>query len=144
MLYLFVFYIYTVKKSHVHRLLLVAAVILFSPLLYLRHVEEDVSLASYRLGIMCCCLTVSTYMSPMASLKDVCRTKSVESMSFLLVIFNFLAAGCWFSYGTILNDMFVALPNLLGLMFGFVQLSLFCVYPSSRHKTKSLASTITA
>ncbi|KAL8560390.1 hypothetical protein ACOMHN_006121 [Nucella lapillus] len=144
MIYTFIFYVYTSRKSHMHRLLVVAALILFSPLLYLQYLGQDLGAASYSLGMVCCCLTVATYMSPLASLKDVCRSKSVESMSFLLVMFNFVAAVCWFSYGTMLNDAFVALPNLLGLMFGFLQLFLFCIYPSSRPKSKTFASTIAA
>ncbi|XP_076461910.1 sugar transporter SWEET1-like [Babylonia areolata] len=142
LLYIFVFYAYTVKKSHFHRLLLVASIILFSPLLYLHFVQRDVSKGAYHLGLMCCCLSVCCYASPMATVRDVCRTKSVESISFLLVLSNFASAVCWCWYGVLLHDSFVMMPNGLGVLFGFVQLTLFCCYPSKRQRQKTVHPTL--
>ncbi|KAL8570385.1 hypothetical protein ACOMHN_035803 [Nucella lapillus] len=142
MIYVFIFYTYTSKKSHFHRLLIIASFILFSPLLYLHFVQRDVSKGAYHLGLLCCCMTVCCYASPMATVRDVCRTKSVESISFLLVLSNFVSGVCWFWYGILLKNLFVTMPNCLGVLFGVVQLSLFCCYPSTRHRHKTVMPTL--
>ncbi|KAK7110212.1 sugar transporter SWEET1-like [Littorina saxatilis] len=137
LLYIFIFYSYTVKKSHFHRIIFFGMVILFMPLVYLRFARPDMNVGIFHLGVFCCAMSICCYISPMASVRDICRTKSTETMSFWLVLFNFVSAFCWVAYGTLLNDPFVATPNFVGLLFGIIQISLFCIYPSSRHKLKT-------
>ncbi|XP_025093649.1 sugar transporter SWEET1-like isoform X1 [Pomacea canaliculata] len=131
LVYIGVFYVYTIKKSHFYRLLTVGAVILFLPLIYVQYFENDPAVGVHHLGLVCCCMSVCCTGSPLATLRDVLRTKSTESMSFLLCFFNFVAALAWFVYGLLLKDSFIIIPNIIGGILGLTQVILFCIYPTS-------------
>lgn len=44
--------------------------------------------------------------------------------------------GTWAVYGIAINDPWVWVPNLAGLILGLLQLALKLVYPSKEDKTK--------
>ncbi|CAA0812918.1 Bidirectional sugar transporter SWEET1 [Striga hermonthica] len=79
------------------------------------------------------------YASPLAVMKVVIKTKSVEYMPFLLSLFVFLSATCWLIYGLIGKDIFILVPNGLGCLFGAMQLSLYAVYCKNKGETKKPA-----
>ncbi|CAN6475883.1 unnamed protein product [Victoria cruziana] len=58
----------------------------------------------------------------------VIKTKSVEYMPFFLSLFVFLCGTCWFIYGLIGRDPFIAVPNGFGCGLGALQLLLYAIY----------------
>ena len=65
------------------------------------------------------------------------KTRSTESLSFPLCLANFVCASLWALYGLMLNDYFVMIPNLIGTVLGFAQVSLFNKFPSLSVATRS-------
>ncbi|KAL5654251.1 hypothetical protein ACJX0J_033570, partial [Zea mays] len=59
------------------------------------------------IGMICACLNVLMYGSPLASMKTVITTKSVEFMPFFLSFFLFLNGGVWATYAVLDRDIFL-------------------------------------
>eukprot|EP00250_Pteridium_aquilinum_P000081 c100_g1_i1 orf=58-807(-) len=80
------------------------------------------------MGILSDVSTIAVYYSPLTIVGLVIKTKSVEFMPFWLTFFLCLAACIWTTYGVILRDLFVEVPNAIGVLLGFVQLFLYIIY----------------
>ncbi|KAK7337732.1 hypothetical protein VNO77_18318 [Canavalia gladiata] len=80
------------------------------------------------LGMLCSGLTIIMYASPLLAMKTVIKTKSVEYMPFLLSFFMFLNGGAWALYSLLVKDLFVGIPNLIGLILGLTQVIVYVIY----------------
>ncbi|CAK7328131.1 unnamed protein product [Dovyalis caffra] len=79
-------------------------------------------------GIFCDVFNVMMYASPLAIVKKVVTTKSVEFMPLYLSLANFLNGCVWTAYALIKFDIFILVSNGLGALFGFLQLVLYACY----------------
>ncbi|KAL4636883.1 hypothetical protein ACB092_03G040300 [Castanea dentata] len=61
------------------------------------------------IGFLCAGLNIVMYASPLAAMKTVVTTKSVEYMPFLLSFFSFLNGGIWTFYAVLVKDFFLGL-----------------------------------
>lgn len=130
-LYSIIFYVNTPHKRSLYRTMVGPALLLYAVLLYVKYLAEDEDAARPPLGMVCTLWTVVNYGSPLATLAEVVRSRSTESLAFPLCAANLVVGTEWFIYGLMLQDMFIQVPNLLGALLGLGQLSLFLVYPSS-------------
>ncbi|KAM3704756.1 hypothetical protein ACB098_03G029300 [Castanea mollissima] len=91
------------------------------------------------IGFLCAGLNIVMYASPLAAMKTVVTTKSVEYMPFLLSFFSFLNGGIWTFYAVLVKDFFLGVPNGAGLLLGAAQLVLYFIYrnPNSSNKVSN-------
>ena len=136
--YLILFYYFTSRKNHFMRTIFIDMTFIFSVLYYVKYRQIDINLAANHLGKVCAMLSVLAYGAPLASLKDVIRTRSTECLSFPYIFFNFVVAVEWVIYGGLLNDIYIQIPNFLGFCLAIVQLALFCIYPSRTSTEKTV------
>ncbi|KAK9291894.1 hypothetical protein L1049_019845 [Liquidambar formosana] len=83
------------------------------------------------IGFACAGLNIVMHGPPLAAMKTVVTTKSVEDMPFLLS-FLFLNGGIWTFYAVLVKDYFLGVPNGIGFIFGTVQLVLYGIYKKSK------------
>jgi solute carrier family 50 protein (sugar transporter) len=79
-------------------------------------------------GILCVIFGTIMYSSPLTIMSQVVKTKSVEYMPLLLSVVSFLNGLCWTSYALIRFDIFITIPNGLGVLFALMQLILYAIY----------------
>ncbi|XP_038974448.1 bidirectional sugar transporter SWEET17-like [Phoenix dactylifera] len=84
------------------------------------------------IGAICACLNVFMYGSPLAAMKTVIATKSVEYMPFFLSFFLFLNGGIWTVYAVLDRDIFLGIPNGIGFFLGTIQLVLYMIYMNTK------------
>lgn len=88
-------------------------------------------------GILCAALTIGMYAAPLAAMRTVIKTKSVEYMPFLLSFFLFLNAGVWSAYAVLVKDIYIGVPNAIGFVLGSAQLILYFMYKNKSVSAKS-------
>uniref|UniRef100_F6I1N8 Bidirectional sugar transporter SWEET n=1 Tax=Vitis vinifera TaxID=29760 RepID=F6I1N8_VITVI len=109
-------------------------VALFSAMLWLYYalLKKDafllITINSFGCAIESFYILLYFFYAPMQAKAKVIRTKSVEFMPFSLSFFLTLSAIMWFAYGLLKNDPCVAIPNILGVILGLVQMVLYGFY----------------
>ncbi|KAL6582404.1 Neuroendocrine convertase 1 [Orobanche minor] len=84
-------------------------------------------------GWVCAIINLAVFAAPLSIMNRVVRTKSVEFMPFTLSLFLTLCATVWFLYGFFVRDYYIALPNVLGFLFGIVQMILYLMYKNAEN-----------
>lgn len=130
-LYILCFFLYCKDKARELKSVVYATIVSTCLYLYLMHlVTEDATRVAH-LGFMCVIFTIAMQASPLAVVAKVVRTKSTESMPFVFSFMMVLVSFLWLCYGTAVEDKNIQIPNASGVLLGLIQLSLFCVYPST-------------
>ncbi|CAF3389596.1 unnamed protein product [Rotaria socialis] len=129
MLYALIYLQYTADRSTYIRLLGSAVAFLATVTFYFQYVVSDQSAAVFCAGLVASIATVIMFGSPLASLRHVIQKRTTESLSLPLCLANFIVPIEWVLYGILIDDKFVQVPNFLGAILGFIQVSLFYKYP---------------
>lgn len=134
--YLLFYLFYTThKKVLLHKILFVVSSI--SVVSFYVFILEDMSKSAfYFVGYLGSLVAIVMFGSPLGSISNVIKTRSTESLSFTLCFANFATASLWTIYGSMLDDYFIMLPNLIGSILGFAQLALFTKFPDKSAVTR--------
>ncbi|KAG1366222.1 bidirectional sugar transporter SWEET5-like [Cocos nucifera] len=89
------------------------------------HTHERRSLI---VGVLCVISGTCMYASPLSIMKLVIQTRSVKYMPFTLSLASFLNGVSWTTYAVLGFDIFITIPNGLGVLFGLIQLILYATY----------------
>lgn len=136
--YTAMFYKYSTAKSAYLKQVAIVGSIVSCTMIYVA-MEPNIDSAKFRLGLVCCATTLIFCSAPLASLGDVLKTRSTETLPFYLILANVVVAGQWFLYGIAINNSFVQVPNLIGCLIASFQLALFAFFPATG-RTKLLVS----
>ncbi|XP_074592708.1 bidirectional sugar transporter SWEET4-like [Curcuma longa] len=79
-------------------------------------------------GVLCVVFGTMMYAAPLSVMKMVIETKSVEYMPLTLSLASFCNGLCWTAYALIRFDLYITIPNALGVVFAVAQLVLYAVY----------------
>ncbi|KAJ7945072.1 Bidirectional sugar transporter SWEET [Quillaja saponaria] len=133
LIYVILFLIYSDKKKRLKVLLVLMIELIFITVLTLLvlTIVHSIKKRSAIVGTICILFNIMMYASPLAVMKLVITTKSVEYMPFFLSFASFANGVAWTSYALIRFDPFITIPNGLGTLFGLAQLLLYATYYKS-------------
>ncbi|GLT79465.1 hypothetical protein SLA2020_509530 [Shorea laevis] len=127
--YIFTYFYYAPKKE---RIMTVKLILLFNVfgfgLVCLSTLFLEKGLRLRVLGYICMGFALCVFAAPLCIVRKVIKTKSAEFMPFYLSLFLTLGAVMWFFYGLLLKDLNIAIPNVLGFLFGILQMILYAIY----------------
>ncbi|XP_043936077.1 sugar transporter SWEET1 [Protopterus annectens] len=132
-IYILAFFYFTAEKSGVLYKLLAALALLFVSSIYFTTVVTDEARLT-QLGLFCSIFTISMYISPLVDLAKIISTKSTKCLSFPLTVATFLTSASWSLYGMQLNDFYIMIPNLPGVVTSLIRFWLFWQYSHSQEK----------
>ncbi|XP_074573495.1 bidirectional sugar transporter SWEET9-like [Curcuma longa] len=129
-IFLIMFLYYASSKSRVYtmKLILLINLGISGSLLLISNLFIKESKRAQITGGICASFAVAVFVAPLTIIRQVIRTKSVEYMPVSLSIFLTMSAVAWFSYGILLGDLFVAIPNVFGFLLGAAQIIIYMKY----------------
>ncbi|XP_053684914.1 sugar transporter SWEET1 [Sabethes cyaneus] len=135
--YIVTYFIFSVNKGAVIRQTSAACSFILACTIYSNY-EAEVEKVVKVIGLICCCVGVLFFASPLTKLAHVIRSKSTESLPFPIIITSFFVSLQWYIYGLLIEDGFIQIPNLLGCILSSIQLLLYVIYPGrSRYQAQS-------
>ncbi|KAH7658037.1 solute carrier family 50 (sugar transporter) protein [Dioscorea alata] len=134
--YILLFLIYSNGKQRLKVLVMLIAEIIFVIGLALLVIgfAHTYYQRSMIVGILCVFFGTMMYASPLSVMRLVIQTKSVEFMPLFLSLASFFNGLCWTTYALIRFDLYITIPNSLGVIFAVGQLLLYVVYYKSTKK----------
>ncbi|KAJ4770247.1 Bidirectional sugar transporter SWEET [Rhynchospora pubera] len=134
--YILLFLLYSQGRTRLQVFLmfvasLISVGVVGSLVITLAHTHESRSMI---VGIICVVLCIIMYASPLSVMKMVIQTKSVEYMPLFLSLAAFFNGVCWTAYALIRFDLYIIIPNGLGVMLATAQLLLYAIYYKSTQR----------
>ncbi|KAJ8898675.1 hypothetical protein K2173_004709 [Erythroxylum novogranatense] len=128
--YLIFHMIYETKssKAFTSKLLILFNVGAYGLIVLLTTLLAHGSLRTNNVGWICAVLSVCVFAAPLSIIRLVIRTKSAEYMPFSLSFLLTICAICWLVYGLAREDYYIATPNILGFIFGLIQIVVYFIY----------------
>jgi len=137
--YVILFIIYAPKASKIRTavLVLLVDIVFFTAVFLVTFLALNQQMRINVMGVLCVCLTLTMYGSPLAVMRTVIVTKSVEFMPFFLSFFLFMNGGVWAVWAVLNKDVFVGIPNGIGFGLGASQLILYLIYRKGKPREEA-------
>ncbi|XP_015274613.1 PREDICTED: LOW QUALITY PROTEIN: sugar transporter SWEET1 [Gekko japonicus] len=139
-LYILVYFYFSPEKRAVLLKTTGLLAVLLLGYCYFNLLVPDVSTRLARLGLFCSLFTITMYLSPLADLAKIIRTRSTQCISshFPLTVTTFLASASWTLYGLLLQDLYIAIPNIPGIVTSIIRFWLFWHFPPDPNRPYKL------
>uniref|UniRef100_A0A8D0Y1A7 Sugar transporter SWEET1 n=1 Tax=Sus scrofa TaxID=9823 RepID=A0A8D0Y1A7_PIG len=141
-LYILVYLHYCHRKGAVLLQTATLLVVLVLGFGYFCLLVPDLETRLQQLGLFCSIFTISMYLSPLADLAKVIQTKSTQRLSFSLTIATLLTSASWTLYGFRIEDSYIVVPNLPGILTSLIRLWLFWKYPPGARQELSASANL--
>jgi len=130
-----VFYSFTIEQKQKKwiQVMLISASCAMLAVLFHACSQLELPLRRVELGIINNCITIFLFASPLSTVKMVIQTRNAISIPKVFSILSFCTSLAWFSYGFLINDFFVMLPNAIGMMLTVLQLVL--IFSFGQHES---------
>ena len=86
-------------------------------------------------GIICNGILLAYYGAPLSTIGKVLKEKSSASIFFPTVLLNGLNALFWSAYAFAINDVYILIPNSIGLALSLIQTALCLTFPGAKAET---------
>ncbi|XP_019160469.1 PREDICTED: bidirectional sugar transporter SWEET4-like [Ipomoea nil] len=128
--YLFAFLYCSDRKKRFKVALIVLAEVVFmaAHAILVLTLAHNWKLRSAIVGGIAGVCSILMYASPLAIMKLVITTKSVEYMPFSISLCSFMSGLCWTVYALLPLDPYILVPNGIGALAGLAQLVLYAKY----------------
>ncbi|KAE9597827.1 hypothetical protein Lal_00013937 [Lupinus albus] len=132
-IYVTIFFIYSdwIKRLKVIMWLLLELIFITILIIVTLRVLHNPKIRSEIVGTIFVALTIVMYASPLAIMKMVIKTKSVEYMPLFISLASFGNSVAWTTYALIHLDPFLTVSNGLGTLLAMSQLILYATYYNS-------------
>ncbi|NP_001084504.1 sugar transporter SWEET1 [Xenopus laevis] len=128
-LYMGAYLLYSPERRYVGSQVLVSLGVLLLGYCYFTLWILDLNSRLNQLGLFCSVFTISMYLSPLADLAQIIRSKSTKCLSFPLTVATFLTSSSWVLYGLVQSDLYITVPNFPGIVTSLVRFWLFSQFP---------------
>ncbi|XP_078392425.1 sugar transporter SWEET1 [Cetorhinus maximus] len=132
--YILAYLYFSTEKFQVVSKVAFSGAVLVTVYLYFSMLVLDAELRLNQLGLLCSAFTISMYLSPLADLAKIVRTRSTKCLSFSLTVATILTSTSWTLYGLQLSDYYIVVPNVPGILTSLVRFWLFWSYSSGQDK----------
>ena len=68
------------------------------------------------------------YAAPGEKMYTVCKTGNYKLIPIWSTIGAAACSGCWFIYGLVVKDIYVIIPNVLGVICSIIQLIVYSIF----------------
>ncbi|CCD69688.1 Sugar transporter SWEET1 [Caenorhabditis elegans] len=90
------------------------------------------------LGVICMTFNIMNFGAPLAGLGVVLKNREVSTLPLPMCVANFLVSSQWCLYGNLVSDIYIIIPNGIGMFLAIVQLALFVVLPIRENEKSPL------
>lgn len=94
--------------------------------------STDKSFVTNIMGMICTIITVLMFSSPLTEMKTAMEKQSTDSISFPLTVTTFFCTILWVMYGSMQKDLYIVVPNLLGLLTSLPRFYLFVKFSKDK------------
>lgn len=141
LLFLAVYYYHTPEKAYARKMIgavaaFVSVLITYAVIGRLGVTDQNHHQVGQWVGYVGVCVSLILNASPFESIRHVVKVKSASSIPILLCLAGAVSNTIWVVYGLVVDDLVVAVPNAVCVVFGVVQITLYVMYNPYRSSRK--------